>query len=130
MSAGGLPLPFVLPASLVCSPFCARGCCALTHPRSSGRGRFTPGALAPVNVINNGYTAVRVDYLYSRDFLVVGDKRYELTQFHFHHPREEYLHGRQYDMVLHLMHKGSDGEVARIAILLKAGSANSTIEQL
>jgi carbonic anhydrase len=71
-----------------------------------------------------------VDYIHSEDFLVVGDKRYELTQFHFHHPSEEYIGGKQYDMVLHLMHAASDGKVSGVAVFLKAGSANPTIEQL
>jgi carbonic anhydrase len=84
----------------------------------------------PLNIINNGYTAVRVDYLHSGNFLVVGDKRYELKQFHFHRPSEEYIHGKPYDMVLHLMHRDSDGKVAGVAVLLKAGSANDTIQQL
>jgi carbonic anhydrase len=84
----------------------------------------------PLNIINNGYTAVRVDYVHSGDFLIVGDKRYELKQFHFHRPSEEYIHGRPYDMVLHLMHADIDGKVAGVAVLLKAGSANATIQQL
>jgi len=84
----------------------------------------------PLNIINNGYTAVRVDYAYSGNFLVVGEKRYELTQFHFHRPSEEYIFGKQYDMVLHLMHKDSDGKVAGVAVLLEAGSANPTVQQL
>jgi carbonic anhydrase len=84
----------------------------------------------PLNIINNGYTAVRVDYVHSGDFLIVGDKRYELKQFHFHRPSEEYIHGKPYDMVLHLMHAGSDGQVAGVAVLLKAGSENATIQQL
>jgi carbonic anhydrase len=84
----------------------------------------------PLHIINNGYTAVRVDYVHSGDFLIVGDKRYELTQFHFHRPSEEYIHGKPYDMVLHLMHVTGDGKVAGVAVLLKAGSANATIEQL
>jgi carbonic anhydrase len=84
----------------------------------------------PLNIINNGYTAVRVDYLHSGNFLVVGDKRYELKQFHFHRPSEEYIHGKPYDMVLHLMHRDSDGKVAGVAVLLKAGSPNATIQQL
>ncbi|MGB2665384.1 MAG: hypothetical protein WAK48_15365 [Candidatus Acidiferrum sp.] len=33
------------------------------------------------------------------NFLIVGDKRYELTQFHFHHPSEESVQGKRYDMV-------------------------------
>ncbi len=85
----------------------------------------------PLKIINNGYTAVRVNYSPGNgNFLIVGDKRYELTQFHFHHPSEEYIHGRPYDMVLHLMHEASDGKVAAVAVLLKAGSANATIQQL
>jgi carbonic anhydrase len=83
-------------------------------------------------VINNGYT-IRVNYHDAPgtgSFLVVGDKRYQLTQFHFHRPSEEYVHGKQFDMVLHLMHKSSDGEVAGVAVLLKVGRANPIIEQV
>jgi carbonic anhydrase len=84
-------------------------------------------------VINNGYT-IRVNYHDAPgtgNFLVVADKRYQLTQFHFHRPSEEYIHGKQYDMVLHLMHQGADGEVAGVAVLLKAGGrANPAIQLL
>jgi carbonic anhydrase len=83
-------------------------------------------------VINNAYT-IRVDYHDAPgtgNFLIVGDKRYQLTQFHFHRPSEEYIYGKQYAMVLHLMHKASDGEVAGVAVLLKRGSANATIQQV
>ena len=83
-------------------------------------------------VINNGAT-IRVNYhdvAGNGSYLVVGTRRYQLTQFHFHRPSEEYVHGRQYDMVLHLMHKASDGEEAGVAVLLEAGDANATIEQL
>ena len=83
-------------------------------------------------VINNGHT-IRVDYHDSPgtgNFVIVGDKRYQLTQFHFHRPSEEYIHGKQYDMVVHLMHKANDGRIAAVAVLLKAGSANATIQQI
>ena len=82
-------------------------------------------------LINNGHT-IRVNYHApgSGDFLIVGDKRYELTQFHFHRPSEEYIHGKPYDMVLHLMYEASDGKVAGVAVLLKSGSANATIQQI
>ena len=33
-------------------------------------------------------------------------------------------------MVIHFMHAGGDGKVTGIAILLKAGSANATIQQI
>jgi carbonic anhydrase len=83
-------------------------------------------------LINNGYT-IRVNYHdapESGNFLIVAGKRYHLTQFHFHRPSEEYVHGRPFDMVVHLMHEAADGKVAAVAVLLKAGSANPTIQQL
>ena len=89
------------------------------------------GRRGPVRMINNGYTAVRVDYAPGNgNVLMVGDARYELTQFHFHHPSEEYLHGQPYAMGLHLMYQASGGTVAAVAVLLKAGRANAAIEPL
>lgn len=85
----------------------------------------------PLKIINNGYTAVRVNYAPGNgNFLIVGDQRYELTQFHFHHPSEEYIHGQPYDMVIHLMHESSDRKIAAVAVLLKAGNANAAMQQL
>jgi len=83
-------------------------------------------------LVNNGYT-IRVNYHDTPgtgNFLIVGDKRYQLTQFHFHRPSEEYIHGKPYDMVAHLMYHDSDGKVAGVAVLLKAGTANATIQQI
>ncbi len=83
-------------------------------------------------LINNGYT-IRVNYHDAPgtgNFLIVGGQRYQLTQLHFHRPSEEYVHGKPYDMVLHLMHESSDGKVAGVAVLLQTGKANSTIQQI
>jgi carbonic anhydrase len=92
------------------------------------RFAYRPGS---INIINNGYTAVRLDYPAGNgNFLIVGDRRYELTQFHFHRPSEESIHGRTYAMVLHLMHQGSGGKVVGVAVMLKEGRANPAIEQL
>jgi len=92
------------------------------------RFAYKPG---PLTIINNGYTAVRVDYPPGNgNVLIVGGKQYELTQFHFHHPSEERIHGKTYDMVLHLMHQSSDGKVVGVAVMLKEGRANPAIDQL
>jgi carbonic anhydrase len=83
-------------------------------------------------LINNGYT-IRVNYHDAPgtgNALTVGGTRYRLTQFHFHRPSEEYVNGKPYDMVVHLMHESSEGKVAGVAVLLKAGSANSTIQHI
>jgi len=83
-------------------------------------------------LVNNGYT-IRVNYHdapRTGNLLIVGDKRYQLTQFHFHRPSEEYIHGKPYDMVAHLIYQDSDGKVAGVAVLLKAGATNATIQQI
>jgi carbonic anhydrase len=83
-------------------------------------------------LLNNGAT-IRVNYHDapgSGDSLTVGDTRYQLTQFHFHRPSEEYIHGKPFDMVAHLMYQSSNGKVAGVAVLLKSGRANATIQQL
>jgi len=81
---------------------------------------------------NNGHT-IRMNYhdVPGRgNFLVVGDKRYRLMQFHFHRPSEELIDGKPYDMVIHFMHEADDGKVAGVAILLRAGHANASIRQI
>jgi carbonic anhydrase len=83
-------------------------------------------------LINNGYT-IRVNYHDAPEagnFLIVGAKRYHLTQFHFHHPSEEYIHGKPYVMEAHLMHQASDGEVAGVTVFLEAGAPNATVQQI
>ncbi len=83
-------------------------------------------------LINNGYT-IRVNYHDAPgtgNVLIVGGEHYRLIQFHFHRPSEEYVNGKPYDMVLHLMHRTDDGKVAGVAVFLRAGSANHTIEQI
>jgi carbonic anhydrase len=83
-------------------------------------------------LINNGKT-VRVNYHDSPgagSFLIVGSTRYQLTQFHFHRPSEEYIEGKPYDMEVHLMHQSGDGKVAGVTVLLKAGRPNGTVQKI
>ena len=94
--------------------------------------RFENKSGALKYVINNGHT-IRVDYhdvLGKGNFLVVGDKRYQLTQFHFHSPSEEYIEGKTHRMEVHLMYKSSDGKVAGVAVFVEGGSANLTVQKV
>jgi carbonic anhydrase len=86
---------------------------------------------APLTIDNNGVT-IRVNYPpgASNDFLVVGDTRYQLVQFHFHRPSEEYINGKPYPMALHLMHKSGDGKIVGVTVMLVPGAANATVQQL
>jgi len=80
----------------------------------------------PLNIIDNGHT-IQVNYP-AGSTLTVGDHVYALKQFHFHHPSEEHVNGKKYDLVAHLVHADSDGHLAVVAILFKAGAANSLLD--
>jgi len=83
---------------------------------------------SPLAIVDNGHT-VQVNYA-PGSFIHVGDKQYELVQFHFHKPSEERINGKPYDMVAHLVHKNADGRLAVVAVLLKAGGTNPFIRTL
>ena len=83
-------------------------------------------------LINNGKT-IRVNYhdaTGTGNTLIVGGERYQLTQFHFHRPSEEYIDGKPYDMEVHLMHESSGGNVAGVTVFLRAGAANATVQKI
>jgi carbonic anhydrase len=82
-------------------------------------------------VTNNRYT-IRVNYHPGNgNFLIVGDKRYELMQFHFHHPSEEYINGKApYPMTVHLMYASSNGSVAGVTVFVTPGSNDSTVQKV
>jgi carbonic anhydrase len=54
----------------------------------------------------------------------VGDDHYDFVQVHFHEPSEERVHGKQYSMVAHIVHKNAKGELAVVAVLIRMGKAN------
>ena len=85
-------------------------------------------AATPASVVDNGHT-VMVTYA-PGSTLTVGEKTYELKQFHFHHPSEEAVHGRHSDMVAHLVHADGAGHLAVVAVLLKRGAANPVLSQI
>lgn len=86
---------------------------------------YRPSAFS---VIDNGHT-VQVNVEPGNSITITG-RRYELLQFHFHRPSEERIDGRQYDMVAHLVHKGVDGRLAVVAVLLDRGSAQAIVQSV
>ncbi|HEX3141898.1 MAG TPA: carbonic anhydrase family protein [Rhizobacter sp.] len=83
---------------------------------------------SPLKVIDNGHT-IQVNYAPGSTIEVNG-ARYELQQFHFHKPSEEKINGKAHAMVAHLVHKGADGKLAVVAVLLDKGGANPTINTI
>ncbi|WP_116809215.1 carbonic anhydrase [Steroidobacter cummioxidans] len=83
---------------------------------------------SPLRIVDNGHT-IQVNYA-PGSFIDVGGRRYQLMQFHFHKPSEEEIDEKRYDMVAHLVHKGSDGRLAVVAVLLAKGHASPLIDNL
>ena len=83
---------------------------------------------APLKLIDNGHT-IQVNYA-PGSTIDVGGTRYELVQFHFHKPSEEKIDGKAHAMVAHLVHKGSDGALAVVAVLLDKGQDNATLHAI
>lgn len=83
---------------------------------------------SPLRVINNGHT-IQVNYQ-PGSFLTLDGERYELLQFHFHHPSEHKVEGENSPMELHLVHKGQQGNLAVIGVFLKEGKSNPTLRNI
>ena len=86
---------------------------------------YKPSSL---DIIDNGHT-VMVTYA-SGSSISVGGKVYALKQFHFHRPSEEKINGKGFEMVAHLVHAGSDGDLAVVAILLQRGKDNPLVREV
>ena len=63
---------------------------------------------------NTGYTIVA--HVNPGSYIVADGVRYELVQFHFHHPAEDTVKGKYSDMEVHLVHKSADGKLAVVAV--------------
>jgi carbonic anhydrase len=86
---------------------------------------YHPTAL---HIIDNGRT-IQVNYG-AGSSISVGGQRYDLVQFHFHHPSEERINGKRYPMVAHFVHKNAEGNLAVVAVLLKQGKQNPLVQTL
>lgn len=83
---------------------------------------------APLDIVNNGHT-IQMNYP-PGSTLTVGDKSYTLKQFHFHHPSEEHVDGRGFELVAHLVHADESGRLAVVAVLFQIGPANTLLDSV
>ena len=82
----------------------------------------------PLKILNNGHT-IQVN-VPPGSKLRIDAKPYELLQFHFHRPSEEKIEGKPLSMVVHFVHKGADGKLVVLGVLLKEGNENPGIKSL
>ncbi len=98
--------------------------------KSAQKGDSSPiefhyNAMSNPEVVNNGHT-IQINYA-PGSYAVIGGKRYNLIQFHFHAPSEETINGKHGDLNVHLVHKSDDGKLAVVGVLMNRGSENRVL---
>ncbi len=86
---------------------------------------YTSGA---ATITDNGHT-LQVDVA-PGSYILVGERQFDLVQFHFHGPSEHTVGGRSFPLELHLVHKDKLGKLAVVGVMVEPGGANSTVSSL
>ena len=81
----------------------------------------------PDTIVNNGHT-IQLGFA-EGNTLDVGERRYALKQFHFHHPSEHLVEGKRFAMEVHFVHAGTDG-MAVVGVLVVAGKTNAMFKKI
>ncbi len=100
--------------------------------RSSITARLPPLQIAwpkkPDMIVNNGHTIqVNAD---AGNTLTVGKDKYDLLQYHFHHPSEHLIGGKNFPMEVHFVHRNAAGNLAVVGALMTAGRANAAFNKI
>lgn len=86
---------------------------------------WTPGPLA---LLNNGHT-IQVNVAPGSAMTVAG-ARYQLLQYHLHHPSEHTIDGVHHPLEIHFVHRNDAGRLAVLGVMMKAGAANPELEKI
>jgi carbonic anhydrase len=88
-----------------------------THARLDVENTGSPGEEA----------TVRANVAPGAGTLRVGDRVYELVQFHWHIPAEHRMNGELYPMEMHLVHRAADSTTLVTCVFIRAGAADSNL---
>ena len=83
-------------------------------------------APAKIDLVYNGHTVQENEEQGS--YFVIGDRKFDLKQFHFHAPSEHTVDGQHFAMEMHLVHKNAKGHVAVVGILIQKGEHNTKLD--
>lgn len=78
-------------------------------------------------ILNNGHT-IQVNYA-PGSTMTVGNRSFELKQFHFHSPSENTIKDHSYPMEAHFVHADKKGNLAVIAVMFEPGKQNTELEK-
>ncbi|MEI6833602.1 MAG: carbonic anhydrase family protein [bacterium] len=99
----------------------------LAFSHSTPELRFNYGR-AKLHLQNNGHTIQGRPVGEGQHYVTIGDKKYDLAQFHFHSPSEHSIAGIPSDIELHFVHKNASGELAVVAVLINESSRRESSE--
>lgn len=81
----------------------------------------------PVEVENNGHTIEAMLPAGADNYIMMGGKRFDLVQFHFHAPSEHLVNGHEFAMEAHLVHQAADGALAVVGVLIEEGKPHTEL---
>ncbi len=81
-----------------------------------------------IDALDNGHT-IQINARTGERF-TVGDRTFDLVQFHFHAPSEHSVDGRHYPMEMHFVYQGLDGTLAVTGVFIEEGAENPVIEPI
>lgn len=82
----------------------------------------------PLRVLNNGHTIQVANQ--GDSYILVGEKRYDLVQFHFHSPSEHTVAGERFPLEAHFVHKSEDGQLAVVGAFFQVGEPGPELAEL
>jgi carbonic anhydrase len=84
----------------------------------------------PGNLVETNTGHAIQDTVNPDNFLVFGDERYELKQFHFHSPSEHLVNGEAFPMEAHFVHQDQNGRYAVVGLMFEEGERNEMMDNL
>ena len=82
----------------------------------------------PVTLVNTGHTVQVIPGPGS--YIVAGGVRYDLVQFHFHHPSEHHVDGKVFAMEAHFVNQAADGSFCAIGVfIMERGKLNPPLSR-
>jgi carbonic anhydrase len=79
-------------------------------------------------LMNNGHT-IQLNDATGSNSIVIDRIEYKLIQMHFHKPSENQINRQSFAMEGHLVHKNSEGKLAVLGFLIKAGKENKELAE-
>jgi carbonic anhydrase len=74
----------------------------------------------PLNIVNNGHT-IQVNAA-PGSFCTIDGEKFELVQFHIHHPSEHLLAGKTKPLEIHYVHQNAAGALGVLGVFYAPGS--------